>query len=99
MPKRIGLGLEINVNNDAGWCGSGGPWITPDLAMQKVVWSETPLRGPRKFDEVLEQPAKRVGYYEDIAVWRFRRLPIWAAPLWYEILNVTCLREMPYIKL
>src|SRR5271157_3733087 len=23
------LGLEINVNNDAGWCGSGGPWITP----------------------------------------------------------------------
>src|SRR5215469_11375855 len=21
------LGLEVNMNNDAGWCGSGGPWI------------------------------------------------------------------------
>ena len=24
------LGLEVNMNNDAGWNGSGGPWITPD---------------------------------------------------------------------
>ena len=24
------LGLEVNMNNDAGWCGSGGPWITPE---------------------------------------------------------------------
>ena len=31
------LGLEVNMNNDAGWCGSGGPWITPELAMQKLV--------------------------------------------------------------
>ena len=23
------------MNNDAGWCGSGGPWITPELSMQK----------------------------------------------------------------
>ena len=35
------LGLEVNMNNDAGWCGSGGPWITPALAMQKVVWTTT----------------------------------------------------------
>src|SRR5438270_13295945 len=20
------LGLKVNMNNDAGWCGSGGPW-------------------------------------------------------------------------
>ena len=33
------LGLQVNMNNDAGWCGSGGPWITPDLAMQKIVWT------------------------------------------------------------
>ena len=35
------LGLEVNMNNDAGWCGSGGPWITPELSMQKLVWTET----------------------------------------------------------
>ena len=36
------LGLEINMNNDAGWCGSGGPWITPERLKQSgtlVVWS------------------------------------------------------------
>jgi hypothetical protein len=33
------LGLEIDMNNDAGWTGGGGPWITPDLSMQRIVWS------------------------------------------------------------
>ena len=31
------LGLKVSVNNDAGWCGSGGPWITPELSMQKAI--------------------------------------------------------------
>src|SRR5512137_2711559 len=44
------LGLEVNMNNDAGWCGSGGPWITPELAMQKLVWTETTVSGPQHFD-------------------------------------------------
>ena len=35
------------MNNDAGWCGSGGPWITPELSMQKVVWTETDVDGPQ----------------------------------------------------
>ncbi len=39
------LGLEVNMNNDAGWCGSGGPWITPALAMQKVVWTRPMSKG------------------------------------------------------
>ena len=34
------LGLQINMHNAAGWAGSGGPWITPEMSMQKVVWSE-----------------------------------------------------------
>ena len=38
------LGLEVNMNNDAGWNGSGGPWIKPEQSMQKVVWSETNRR-------------------------------------------------------
>src|SRR6266704_3136607 len=50
------LGLEVNMNNDAGWCGSGGPWITPELSMQKVVWSETTLTGPAHFEDLLPQP-------------------------------------------
>ena len=62
------LGLEINMNNDAGWCGSGGPWITPELSMQKVVWSETIVASGTNIEVVLEQPKSVGNYYRDIAV-------------------------------
>ena len=62
------LGLSINMNNDAGWCGSGGPWITPALSMQKMVYTETSVKGPTYFDENLAQPETVHGYYEDILV-------------------------------
>jgi len=65
------LGLEVNMNNDAGWCGSGGPWITPNLAMQKVVFSETNLKGAQQYDGVLPQPLATANYYRDIAVLAF----------------------------
>ena len=51
------LGLEINMNDDAGWNGSGGPWITPEQSMQKIVWTETEVKGPAHFTmEVLTHP-------------------------------------------
>jgi hypothetical protein len=62
------LGLEINMNNDAGWCGSGGPWITPELSMQRVVWTETVVQGPRAFDGRLARPKAVHDFYQDIAV-------------------------------
>jgi hypothetical protein len=65
------LGLEVNMNNDAGWNGSGGPWISPDLAMQKLVWTETQVEGPRRLNVPLEQPAAVANYYRDIAVLAF----------------------------
>jgi hypothetical protein len=65
------LGLQINMNNDAGWCGSGGPWISPELSMQRITVSETPVEGPRSFDGVLPQPAAVRDFYRDIAVLAF----------------------------
>jgi hypothetical protein len=65
------LGLEVNMNNDAGWCGSGGPWITPALAMQKLVWTTTQVEGPRRIEQVLPEPGKVADFYEDIAVLAF----------------------------
>src|ERR1019366_1430679 len=65
------LGLEVNMNNDAGGCGSGGPWITPALAMQKVVWTTTDVEGPRRIEQVLPEPQKLADYCEDIAVLAF----------------------------
>lgn len=68
------LGLEVNMNNDPGWCGSGGPWVTPELSMQKVVWTETALKGSTHYATTLPQPEAFQGYYEDIAVLAFPTL-------------------------
>ena len=65
------LGLEVNMNNDAGWCGSGGPWITPELSMQRVVWTETEVQGPKHFEATLARPQAVSNYYRDISVWAF----------------------------
>lgn len=39
------LGLELILHNCAGYESSGGPWITPELSMQEVVWSEKQVQG------------------------------------------------------
>lgn len=65
------LGLQVNVNNDAGWCGSGGPWITPELSMQVLVWTETNVVGPLRLDTELPRPKAVKDFYRDIAVFAF----------------------------
>ena len=65
------LGLELGIHNCAGWTSSGGPWVTPELAMQDVVSSEVRVQGPAHFVEALPQPATRIHYYRDIAVLAF----------------------------
>ncbi|HEY5911815.1 MAG TPA: glycosyl hydrolase [Verrucomicrobiae bacterium] len=65
------LGIEIRMNNDAGYCGSGGPWITPELSMQKLVWTETTVAGPARFDSSLRRPESLENFYRDIAVLTF----------------------------
>ncbi len=37
------------MNDDAGWNGSGGPWIKPEQSMQEVVWTETGITGPKHY--------------------------------------------------
>src|SRR5512143_3490622 len=68
------LGLEINMNDDAGWNGSGGPWITPEQSMQKVVWTEAEVKGPARFEGLLAQPEAVRGYYRDIAILAFPKV-------------------------
>ena len=51
------LELEFGFHNCAGYESSGGPWITPELSMQEVVWSETKFSGPGNFSGTLEKPS------------------------------------------
>ncbi len=62
------LGLKVNMNNDAGWTGSGGPWIPPELAMQRLTWSEITVEGPKSIRLSLPQPPTSLNFYRDIAV-------------------------------
>ena len=39
------LGLELLLHNCAGYESSGGPWITPELSMQELIWSEKEIQG------------------------------------------------------
>jgi len=50
------LGLDLGFSNAIGCSGAGGPWITPELSMQKLVWTETRVTGPFKGELTLPQP-------------------------------------------
>src|SRR6185369_2949364 len=69
------LGLEICLHNCAGWSSSGGPWNTPEFAMQKIVTSETRTVGPSSFSATLPRPETNLGFYRDIAVLAFPVMP------------------------
>ena len=56
------------MNDDAGFTGSGGTWITPALSQQQLVWSETKLEGPSRFAGGVKMPPVTEGYYRDIAL-------------------------------
>ncbi|HEY9510456.1 MAG TPA: glycosyl hydrolase, partial [Verrucomicrobiae bacterium] len=54
---------------------SGGPWITPEMSMQRLVWSETKISGGRRVNIALPQPFTRLNFYRDVAVIAFPSLP------------------------
>lgn len=66
--KRDGLKLAMHVSD--GFALAGGPWITPELSMQKLVWTKSSVKaGIRSIK--LDQPEATEGYYRDIAVYAY----------------------------
>ncbi len=84
------LGITIDMNNDAGWCGSGGPWITPELSMQMIVWSESHHQGPAHFSGPLAEPQTIMDYYRDIAVLAFPTPPAASVRMSDRSPKITC---------
>lgn len=67
------LGLEINMNDAAGWTGSAGPWITPEMSMQsRVVWSRRLRRKADAVSRTLCRCHRRNGHPEKIGIWGLR---------------------------
>ncbi len=77
------LGIDITLGAGPGWTGSGGPWIKPEQAMQHLVFSETEVKGPGRFNAVLPVPEQRPtpwgnmrsDFCEDVAVYAIAKCP------------------------
>ncbi|AOZ99223.1 glycosyl hydrolase [Flavobacterium commune] len=61
------LGLKLAFHAADGFAVAGGPWITPEMSMQKVVWSTTEFVGGKKLTTKLAVPEHYKDYYKDIA--------------------------------
>lgn len=61
-------GIQIAMFPNDGFATAGGPWITPEKSMQKVVYADTTIVVKRKgkVNIDLPRPEKYDGYYEDI---------------------------------
>lgn len=73
------LGIDISLGIGPGWCGSGGPWVKPEQAMQHLVFSSVDLKGPQRYSAKLPVPPQRrtpwhsmaSPFYEDVEVVAF----------------------------
>jgi hypothetical protein len=78
------LNLEMTIFTSAGWSLTGGPWVKPEQAMKKLVWSETRIEGAKSITIQLPEPpsaegagpllpnGNRKGFYRNQAVIAFR---------------------------
>ncbi|MCH5598404.1 glycosyl hydrolase [Niabella ginsengisoli] len=88
------LGLEFYMSNSPGWSGSGGPWITLNQSMKKLVYSETKMPARSIASITLSQPQAYQGYYKDIAVVAIRESK---AGVSQELIDRNAMAKMPYL--
>lgn len=69
------VGVKIAFHACDGFALAGGPWITPELSMQKVVWTQINIQGGKTVREKLPQPEIILDYYKDIAVFAYPTPP------------------------
>ena len=62
------LGLDMGIHVCDGFALAGGPWISPEESMQKVVFCDTVVNGGRQ-QFLMAKPQHYQNYYEDIAVY------------------------------
>lgn len=57
-------GLEFAIAASPGWSETGGPWVTPEDGMKKLVWAEADLRGGQRVKGGLPQPPLVIGAFQ-----------------------------------
>lgn len=63
------LNIQIAMFPNDGFATAGGPWITPEKSMQKIVWADTVVSSAgNALKVVLPQPQTLANYYKDLKV-------------------------------
>ena len=60
------LGLSTTVTSAPGWSNTGGPWVSPEDAMKKLVWRETIVQGGSTLKMQLPEPFQISGPFQNI---------------------------------
>ena len=60
--------LEMAIAGSPGWSVTGGPWVKPEDAMKKYVWTETRIEGGKPFSGKLPRPADITGKYQNVEI-------------------------------
>ncbi len=60
------LGLEMSLFSSAGWSLAGGPWVSQQQAMKKLVWSELVVEGPHDLNGKLPDPPSNEGPIQNL---------------------------------
>ncbi|QKJ28531.1 DNA-binding protein [Mucilaginibacter mali] len=68
MEEADRIGVKLAMHDCDGFALAGGPWIIPELSMQKVVTSKTIVTGGKLYIDTLAVPAHYKNYYKDIEV-------------------------------
>ena len=61
------LGMEFAIATSPGWSQTGGPWVKPEQAMKKLVWSETRVRGGTRVRGPVAKPPGNTGPFQDLS--------------------------------
>lgn len=62
------LGLRLSMGSSDGFATAGGPWITPELSMQRIVWSSLLIEDSSTGPLQLPLPALKENFYKDLQV-------------------------------
>ncbi|MBB5788750.1 hypothetical protein HD601_003325 [Jiangella mangrovi] len=89
MSEAHRLGLDLTLHNCSGWSSTGAPWITPELSMQQLSWSETYVQGGGTVEVDLQRPLANLDYFQDAKILAFPSLPGETAPLTSRVRRAT----------
>jgi len=78
------LGLELGIQNCAGWATTGGPWVKPEDGMQALAFREINVQGGKRITVTLPRPElslNRHAHDRDALAAAYRDIAVLAFPV------------------